>query len=200
MPQVERLFIEHVSNRPDPSKMRPPERIYAALWQTWQREGLVSLPLARPAMTQEDAMVAAGIIQFLGTKGGILLLNRVWKDSKKMQSERAWLKEFKRFTTEWLPQVNKGFTSFELCLAPAWTDQQHDHAVTCRPRDPSLARAATKRELQVARAVFRWLATIPGHTFVDEGEFLIKAQKAHESAVHHYRVNKMFHAGKAKAS
>lgn len=186
MAQIERLFIEHSSNRSDPTEMHPPEQIYSSLWQKWHREGLVSLPLPRPAMSQEDAVVAAGIIQYLGTKGGILLLTRVRRDiDSGIATEKAWLKELRRFTTECWSAVNKGFTAFELCLTPAWTAMQRHYSVCCRPRDPELAREATKRELQVARAVFRWLSTIPGQIFIDEAENLIKADAAHRQAVYH---------------
>lgn len=188
MPESPTLLIEHISNRPDLRKMHPEERIYASLWQTWNREGLVNLPLPRPAMTQADATVAAGVIQHLGTKAGILMLTSAWDSIEAgNKSERAWLKEFRHFTADCWPHVNKGFTAFELCLVPAWSQRQRWASVSCLPRDPYLASTATKRELQVARAVFRWLATYTGHTFVAEAEALITAHKAHRAAVFHQR-------------
>jgi hypothetical protein len=184
------MLITHTSNRPKIDELHRPERIYADQWVRWNDESLVKLPLARPRMDQADATVAASIIQYLGTKGGILLLTRVWTDIDcGLSREGAWLKEYRRFTTEWLPQVNKGFTPYELCLAPAWTERQRDLAGCCKPRHPDLAKAATRRELQVARSVFRWLATIPGQIFIEEAEHLVEADKAHQAALHHIKWN-----------
>lgn len=176
----------HEGNRPERLGTGQPESVVAELWKEYIEIGAVDLYDILPRrVTQRDAYVSASLIQYLGTKGGCLLLERIKKRAIRHRIlGNAFLKEWKHSCTYRAFGVNHGYTSFELILT-----ETRLFPIPMKHADPEYAKPATRRELQVSRAIMSWLASPIGQCFLQQMEGRIKAQEKDEHWKFHLRAH-----------
>lgn len=174
------LVLEFVGSRPDRFDTHSPEMVFLNLFREYNivnwpgvKAGDYCREIIKAAglkeTTDRDAYVIASMVQWLGTRAGLLFLGKV-STRNLATTGLALLPEV--YAACWgehiirRDNVDGGYTPAELIL-----NSKLDPDLGCHvPGDPSKIDSVSDRDLEVIGAIIRWLGTSEGQLFLEEGE------------------------------